>query len=143
MCVGGEFKKARLSVISGIREHIWGGRPRLASERAEDFPFLHFRKARDRVMLGVILSWVFCGLVIGIIARIVVPGRHPLGIIGTIGLGIIGAFVGGFLAWLFKGTPGEPFSFSADSWHGWIMSFIGASLVLWITGWMNQRSRVS
>lgn len=94
-------------------------------------------------MLGLILSWVLCGLVIGIVARIVVPGRHPLGILGTIVLGIIGAFVGGFLAWLFKGSPGEPFSFSADAWHGWIFSFIGAILVLWISGMLYSRSSVS
>ena len=93
--------------------------------------------------LGVILSWVLCGLVIGIVARIVVPGRHPLGILGTIMLGIIGAFVGGFLAWLFKGSPGEPFSFSADAWHGWIFSFIGAILVLWISAMLYSRSSVS
>jgi uncharacterized membrane protein YeaQ/YmgE (transglycosylase-associated protein family) len=94
-------------------------------------------------MLGVILSWVLCGLVIGIVARIVVPGRHPLGILGTMVLGIIGAFVGGFLAWLFKGSPGEPFSFSADAWHGWIFSFIGAILVLFISGMLYSRSSVS
>ncbi len=94
-------------------------------------------------MLGVILSWVLCGLVIGIVARIVVPGRHPLGILGTIMLGIIGAFVGGFLAWLFKGSASEPFSFSADAWHGWIFSFVGAILVLWISGMLYSRSSVS
>jgi uncharacterized membrane protein YeaQ/YmgE (transglycosylase-associated protein family) len=87
-------------------------------------------------MLGVVLSWVLCGLVVGFIARLVVPGRHPLGILGTIGLGVIGAFVGGFLAWLLKGSPGEPFSFAADAWHGWIMSIIGAVLVLVIGGWL-------
>src|SRR6266516_902628 len=66
--------------------------------------FLHSRKARDCAMLGVILSWVLCGLVIGIIARILVPGRHPLGMLGTILLGVVGAFVGGFLACLFNGS---------------------------------------
>jgi uncharacterized membrane protein YeaQ/YmgE (transglycosylase-associated protein family) len=90
-------------------------------------------------MLGVILSWVLCGLVIGIIARILVPGRHPLGVFGTILLGVVGAFVGGFLVWLFKGTPGEPFSFSGDAWHGWIMSIIGAVLVLWISAAFHRR----
>jgi uncharacterized membrane protein YeaQ/YmgE (transglycosylase-associated protein family) len=94
-------------------------------------------------MLGVILSWALCGLVIGIIARILVPGRHPLGILGTILLGVVGAVVGGFLVWVFKGAPGEPFSFSADAWHGWIMSIIGAVLVLWITAALNRRKSVN
>jgi uncharacterized membrane protein YeaQ/YmgE (transglycosylase-associated protein family) len=92
--------------------------------------------------LGVILSWILCGLVIGIIARIIVPGRHPLGLLGTIILGVIGAFVGGFLAWLFKSSPGEPFSFSADAWHGWILSIIGAVLVLWISAIFHSRQSV-
>jgi hypothetical protein len=41
--------------------------------------------------------------------------------------------------WFFKGSPGEPFSFSADAWHGWILSIIGAVLVLWITGIFHSR----
>ena len=93
-------------------------------------------------MLGVILSWVLCGLVIGVIARILVPGRHPMGILGTTLLGVVGAFVGGFLAWFFKGPPREPFSFSADAWPGWILSIIGAVLVLWITAALNRRGSV-
>ncbi len=90
-------------------------------------------------MLGVLLSWAVCGLVVGLIARLIVPGRHPLGILGTMLLGIVGAVVGGFLAWLFKGSPGEPFSFSGDAWHGWILSIIGAILVLWISGILYAR----
>ena len=90
-------------------------------------------------MLGFFLSWALCGLVVGIVARLLVPGRHPLGILGTIGLGVIGAFVGGFLGWFFVGPPGEPFSFAADAWHGWILSIIGAVLVLWIGGMFYRR----
>ena len=90
-------------------------------------------------MLGVLLSWALCGLVVGIVARLLVPGRHPLGILGTIGLGVIGAFVGGFLAWLFTGSPGQPFSFAADAWHGWILSIVGAVLVLFIGGLLYRR----
>jgi uncharacterized membrane protein YeaQ/YmgE (transglycosylase-associated protein family) len=62
--------------------------------------------------------------------------------LGTILLGVAGALVGGFLAWLFKGAPGEPFSFSADAWHGWILSIIGAVLVLWITAGFKRRGTV-
>jgi uncharacterized membrane protein YeaQ/YmgE (transglycosylase-associated protein family) len=66
-----------------------------------------------------------------------------MGFVGTTVLGVVGAFLGGFLAWLFKGAPGEPFSFSADAWHGWILSIIGAVLVLVITAAMNRRGSVS
>jgi uncharacterized membrane protein YeaQ/YmgE (transglycosylase-associated protein family) len=45
-----------------------------------------------------ILSWIVLGLLAGIIAKALMPGRDPGGIIVTILLGIAGAFVGGFLA---------------------------------------------
>ena len=89
--------------------------------------------------LWLLLSWALCGLVVGFVARLVVPGRHPLGILGTILLGVVGAFVGGFLAWLFTGSPGEPFSFSGDAWHGWIFSILGAILVLVIGGLLYRQ----
>ena len=45
-----------------------------------------------------ILGWIVLGLVAGALARLLVPGRDPIGCLGTILLGIAGAFVGGFLA---------------------------------------------
>lgn len=45
-----------------------------------------------------ILGWLVLGLVAGALARLLVPGRDPIGLIGTILLGIIGSLVGGFLA---------------------------------------------
>ena len=91
--------------------------------------------------LGVILSWALCGLVVGLIARILVPGRHPLGILGTIALGVVGAFVGGLLYWAIFGSPGDPFSFAANAWHGWIVSTIGAVIVLVLCGWWQGSRR--
>ena len=55
-------------------------------------------------------SWVLCGLIVGLIARLLVPGRHSMSLLLTMALGIVGAFVGGFLYAVFVGTPGEPFS---------------------------------
>ena len=92
--------------------------------------------------LGVILSWALCGLVVGLIARLLVPGRHPLGILGTALLGVVGAFLGGLLYWAIKGSPGEPFSFSTNAWHGWVLSIIGAVIVLVLHGWWHK-SRTS
>ena len=88
--------------------------------------------------LGVVLSWALCGLVVGLIARVLVPGRQPPGILRTILLGVVGAFVGGLLYWAINHSPGEPFSFSADAWHGWIFSIIGAVIVLVLYGWWQQ-----
>ena len=49
-------------------------------------------------MLGFILSLLIIGLIAGALARFLVPGRDPMGIGATILLGIVGSFVGGFLA---------------------------------------------
>ncbi|HET6316558.1 MAG TPA: GlsB/YeaQ/YmgE family stress response membrane protein [Chloroflexota bacterium] len=48
-----------------------------------------------------ILSWIIVGLIAGVLAKWVMPGRDPGGIIVTILIGIVGAVVGGFLVGLF------------------------------------------
>ena len=52
-------------------------------------------------MLGLIVTLIVIGLIAGAVARLVVPGRQHLSILGTIVLGIVGSFVGGFLGFLF------------------------------------------
>jgi uncharacterized membrane protein YeaQ/YmgE (transglycosylase-associated protein family) len=44
-----------------------------------------------------ILSWIILGLIVGALAKLIMPGKDPGGILVTIGLGIAGAFVGGFI----------------------------------------------
>ena len=44
-----------------------------------------------------ILAWIVMGLIVGAVAKLIMPGKDPGGIFITIGLGIAGAFVGGFL----------------------------------------------
>ncbi|NNL86896.1 MAG: GlsB/YeaQ/YmgE family stress response membrane protein [Myxococcales bacterium] len=44
-----------------------------------------------------ILSWIVLGLVVGAVAKLIMPGKDPGGLLITIGLGIAGALVGGFL----------------------------------------------
>ncbi len=51
-------------------------------------------------MLGFILTLIIVGAIAGFIARAVVPGPDPMGVVGTIVLGIVGSFVGGFLGYL-------------------------------------------
>ena len=54
-----------------------------------------------------ILSWILLGLIAGILGKFLLPGKDPGGWIVTIGLGIAGAFVGGFLGSFFGlGTVG-------------------------------------
>jgi uncharacterized membrane protein YeaQ/YmgE (transglycosylase-associated protein family) len=45
-----------------------------------------------------IVVWLLIGLVAGFLARALVPGRDPMGILGTLVLGLVGSMVGGFLA---------------------------------------------
>lgn len=70
-----------------------------------------------------IVSWILFGLVVGIIARLLMPGRDPGGFIITVLLGIAGALLGGFIgrAMGFYG-PGQS--------AGWLMSIAGAIVLL-------------
>jgi len=44
-----------------------------------------------------ILSWIIMGLIVGVVAKFIMPGKDPGGVFITILLGIAGAFVGGFV----------------------------------------------
>jgi len=78
--------------------------------------------------LSTILSWAVFGLVIGLIARFLYPGRQPMGLMATMALGIVGSLVGGFISWGLGFRPDE------GPWRGggWIMSIIGALVVVWL-----------
>ena len=55
----------------------------------------------------IIVLFVF-GLIAGAVARLLVPGRDPMGLVGTAVLGVVGSFVGGFLGYiLFRKDVGE------------------------------------
>ena len=85
--------------------------------------------------LTAIVTWIVFGAIVGIIARFVMPGRDPMGWVGTIVLGIIGSFVGGFLAQLlFAGNASLP-----PPTAGWIGSVIGALIVLAIYRYSQGR----
>ncbi len=73
-----------------------------------------------------ILWLIVVGAIVGAIARFLIPGRDPMGIVATIVLGIIGSFLGGFLASLI--ADGEFVLRTA----GWIGSILGAIVALLI-----------
>jgi uncharacterized membrane protein YeaQ/YmgE (transglycosylase-associated protein family) len=73
-------------------------------------------------MFGI-LGWILFGLIVGVIAKLMMPGRDPGGIAVTILLGIAGALVAGLLGQL------AGFYRAADA-AGLIMSVIGAVLLL-------------
>ena len=56
-------------------------------------------------MVGSIVGWIVFGLVVGAIARFVMPGPQPMGLIMTILLGVAGSFIGGYLGTLYHGGP--------------------------------------
>lgn len=81
---------------------------------------------------GSILSWIFCGLIVGSIARFLIPGRQYMSLFMTTILGIVGALLGGFLYSAVRGTSVQPFSMTDQNWYGWIVAILGAALVVWI-----------
>lgn len=77
-------------------------------------------------MLGFI-GWLFIGLLAGAFARLLVPGRQPMGLLKTMGLGLLGSLLGGLLSLLITGgSPEDPGFHPA----GFLMSTIGAIIVL-------------
>lgn len=83
-----------------------------------------------------ILGWILFGFVVGLIARAVMPGRDPLGLIGTTVLGIVGALLGGWvgqaLGW-----------YSPNEGAGFIAATVGAVLLLFVYNLFRSRSRRS
>ncbi|HYV12975.1 MAG TPA: GlsB/YeaQ/YmgE family stress response membrane protein [Pyrinomonadaceae bacterium] len=78
--------------------------------------------------------WIIIGLIAGALARLIMPGRDPMGIVATIVLGIVGSLVGGLVSlaiWRNEGTGFHP--------AGLLLSILGAIVVLWI--WRMARSR--
>ena len=81
-----------------------------------------------------ILVYILVGLVVGVLARLLMPGSDPVGIIGTIVVGIVGAVIGGYL-WraVFTNTEGIE----------WIGSVIVAMALLWIYRMASGRRTVA
>ena len=72
-----------------------------------------------------VLGWMLFGLIVGVIAKLVMPGRDPGGIFVTMLIGIVGAVLAGFIGraigWY---QPGEP--------AGFFVATLGAILLLFI-----------
>lgn len=70
-----------------------------------------------------ILTWIVFGLIVGVVAKLIMPGRDPGGFIVTIVLGIVGALLGGFIGRaLGLYAPNEP--------AGFLMATLGAVVLL-------------
>ena len=84
----------------------------------------------EAAVLWFVLSLLIVGLIAGAIARLLVPGRDRLGCGGTILLGIVGSFFGGFLGWALFGNDLEEGAFQPAGWFGSIVGAVIALLVL-------------
>jgi uncharacterized membrane protein YeaQ/YmgE (transglycosylase-associated protein family) len=92
-------------------------------------------------MVTFIIILLIVGLIAGLIARLLVPGRDPMGLLGTILLGVVGSFVGGFLDSLVQYHTVSVHQFHAT---GIIWSIVGSVVVLLLmrlTGQERGRSR--
>ncbi len=81
--------------------------------------------------IGSIFSWILCGLIVGAIARVLVPGRQRMSLAMTALLGIVGALLGGLLYSVIRGPSVQPFSLATHNWYGWIVATLGAMVVVW------------
>ena len=90
-------------------------------------------------MISFILGLIVIGLIAGALARFLVPGRDPMGIGATIALGIVGSFLGGFLAdVLFRSDAAD----RGLSPAGLLGSIIGAIIALLIYNAVTNRRGV-
>jgi uncharacterized membrane protein YeaQ/YmgE (transglycosylase-associated protein family) len=79
-----------------------------------------------------IIAWILFGLVVGVIAKLLMPGRDPGGFIVTILLGIAGALVAGFLGRALN-------LYGPNDSAGWLMSILGAVILLALYRMMVRR----
>jgi uncharacterized membrane protein YeaQ/YmgE (transglycosylase-associated protein family) len=85
-----------------------------------------------------IIAFLVIGLIAGLIARALLPGRQSMGLLATTLLGIVGSFIGGFIGSLFR-SDGRMFDLHPS---GLLMSVLGAMVVLLLVGMAGRGRRV-
>ncbi len=98
-----------------------------------------FGYQRSFVVVLHIIWLIILGLVVGLIARAVVPGRQPMGWIATAVLGIVGAYVGGTLGSVV--FPPHQFDIHPPIKHSFLGALVGAVLLLVIYKLVTSRTR--
>lgn len=85
-----------------------------------------------------ILLWIIFGIIVGAVARWIVPGESPGGIIGDLIVGIVGAFLGGWIFSFFGHVGVTGFNLGS-----FVCAVIGAIVLLWIIrAFSGRRSAV-
>ena len=90
-------------------------------------------------MLVNIIAWVVLGAIAGYIAGLIVKGDERWGVIGHIVLGIVGAFVGGFLAQALNLDPGAAAGGDVVNVYSIIVAVIGAVIVVVLFNMLTRR----
>jgi uncharacterized membrane protein YeaQ/YmgE (transglycosylase-associated protein family) len=93
-------------------------------------------------VLGLIITLIIVGLIAGALARLLVPGRDPIGIGGTILLGIVGSFIGGFLGYVLFHKDGQDGFLQPSGLFGSVIGSVIALLIYRRTSG-GRRSRLT
>jgi uncharacterized membrane protein YeaQ/YmgE (transglycosylase-associated protein family) len=88
--------------------------------------------------IGLLISWLIIGAIIGLLARAVMPGKQAMGLGMTIILGVVGAIVGGFIGGLLGGKGVS--AVINDPWSLWtiLLAVIGAIIVMVVYGLVTK-----
>jgi uncharacterized membrane protein YeaQ/YmgE (transglycosylase-associated protein family) len=92
------------------------------------------RIRKEVTMAMTIIGWIIFGLVVGVIARFLMPGDQPMGILMTTLLGVAGSFAGGYIGSLVSGR-----GLDMAQPAGWIGAVLGAILLLLLYGLMTRK----
>jgi uncharacterized membrane protein YeaQ/YmgE (transglycosylase-associated protein family) len=85
-----------------------------------------------------ILAWIVFGLIVGIVAKWIVPGAGFGGVLGDIIVGIIGAFLGGWIYELFSHVGVTGFNIPSM-----VCALVGAVVLLWVVRALNGGNRAA
>jgi uncharacterized membrane protein YeaQ/YmgE (transglycosylase-associated protein family) len=86
-----------------------------------------------------ILAWIVLGLIAGALAKLIYPGDQGGGIFATIGLGILGALLGGYLGSLLLGTTAGA-SAGVISIPSIAFAVVGAIILIFLWGLLTRRA---
>lgn len=85
-------------------------------------------------MILNLIGWIIFGLIVGAIARLLMPGRDTMGWLGTIIVGVVGSIIGGYLGTMLFGQAGDEFAPA-----GFLGALVGALIVLGILRMFRSR----
>lgn len=83
--------------------------------------------------LALLISWLIFGTLVGWCAKVIHPGKEPIGYLSTFLVGVSGSFIGGIIEWFLH------FGNATFIPAGFIMSVIGSIIFCSLWGWYNVK----